>query len=345
MASTSRLISSGGFDPVSLAGSVTLLCVVIAMAACGPIGGVARDQQDPSLTTAETAFHPTDTLQLELATGTTFNEARAAAVDPFGVIYVADAGDHVVVKLSSTGAFEARLGGPGSREGEFDEPTGVEATNGLVLFVADANNRRIQRFSRSNAYLGAIPLVDAGRANPNSRVTYRRDDGDMNGFNTGRPISVASSDSKEIYAIDSDRNVVLKWDADLRLVDIIGDVGAGRGSIADPTDLALGPDSQVYVADRGRRGIVVFDQYGSHVRTLGEGRLTDLRAVAVGEESVFVGRSSDVVVYSRNGTFLGVVDVLLDEPVVDLTFANRQTLLVLTPTHLYRTAVPVHFER
>ena len=310
------------------------------LAACSAAPAVLHDQTDSMRGPAVTHAPPSDTLHLEPVSHTAFDDARAMAVDPLGFIYVADAGRHVVLKLNATGALEAVIGGPGSREGEFDEPSGVEATNGLVLFVADANNRRIQRFSRSNAYLGSIPLMHAGQANPDSRVTYRRGDGDVEGFSTGRPTAVVSSGSKEVYAIDADRNVVLKWDEDLRLAAVIGDVGAGRGTLAEPVDLALGPRSLVYIADRRRAAIVVFDQFGSYVRAFGDGRLADLRSVSVAEEAVFAGHARHVSLYTLNGTFFGTLALAMDEALVDL-IVTRESLFVLTPRRLFRAPAPV----
>lgn len=313
------------------------------LSGCSPTPATLQDQPNSVLDRTEPPLLRSDTLQLDVVSRAPFGEARAMAVDPLGFIYVADAGKHVVVKLNETGALEAVIGGPGSREGEFDEPSGVEATNGLVLFVADANNRRIQRFSRSNAYLGSIPLVHAGQASPDSRVTYRRGDGDVDGFSTGRPTSVVSSDSKEVYAIDSDRNVVLKWDEDLRLATVIGDVGAGRGTLAEPVDLALGPRSLLYVADQGAATVVVFDLFGSYVRAFGGGRLADLQSISVGEEVVFAGHTNQISLFTLNGTFVRAIAIGLDEPLVDL-FVAGPTLFVLTPTRLLQTPLAALIE-
>ena len=310
------------------------------LAACSATPAALSDQIEPIRGPAEAHAPPSDTLQLAPVPHTAFDDARAMAVDPLGFIYVADAGRNVVSKLNATGALEAVIGGAGSREGEFDEPSGVEATNGLVLFVADANNRRIQRFSRSNAYLGSIPLMHAGQANPDSRVTYRRGDGDVEGFSTGRPTAVVSSGSKEVYAIDADRNVVLKWDEDLRLAAVIGDVGAGQGTLAEPVDLALGPRSLVYVADRRRAAIVVFDQFGSYVRAFGDGRLADLRSVSVSEEAVFAGHARHVSLFTVNGTFFSTLALAIDEPLVDL-IVTREHVFVLTTRRLFRASAPI----
>ncbi len=328
--------------------TLRFLCLVLPavgwLAACGGTASSVRDVPDAFPGSSPAFFTPSDTLRLEAVPDVRFGGARAVAVDPFGIVYVADAARHVVVKITATGALEAVLGGPGSREGEFDEPSGLDATNGLVLIVADANNRRIQRFSRSHAYLGSIPLAQAGAGSSDSRVTYRRGEGDVDGFGTGRPVAVVSSESKETYAIDGDRNVILKWDENLRPAGEIGDLGAGRGTLAEPVDLAVGPRSQLYVADRGRRAVVVFDEFGSFVRALGESRLTGLRSVAVGHGVVIAGQADRVTLYDVSGTLIGSMAVDLDAPLVDLVIDERRTLFVLTPTRLYRAPIPMPIE-
>lgn len=280
-------------------------------------------------------FVPMDTLTPVRLPGAAFDDARALASDPLGFLYVADAGRHVVVKLQASGAVETVLGGPGSREGEFDEPSGIEPTNGLILFVADAGNHRIQRFSRAHAYLGSIPLTAAGEVGPSSRVTYRRGDGEAEGTNSGRPTAVATSDAKEIFAIDADRNVVLKWDENLRLAAVIGDVEAGRGALSNPVDLDVGAEGRLYVADRGRREVLVYDAYGSFVRTIGAGRLEQLRAVAASDSTIFAGHDRRLTVFSPEGNFHRAIHLDLPAPIVDLTFSPNGTLYLLTPNHLY----------
>lgn len=306
------------------------LVVILAMM-LGACAGNLRSEQSAGTASLESVR--VDTLKPLPIPGAVFQDARAVATDPLGFLYVADAGENVVRKLRPSGAVETVLGGPGSREGEFDGPSGVEPTNGLVLFVADAGNHRIQKFSRSYAFLGSIPLTATDETSPSSRVTYRRNEGD--GFATGRPMAVASSDSKELFAIDGDRNVILKWDENHRLSAVVGDVESGRGTLAHPVDLVIGPRSDVYVADRGRRAIVVYDAFGSVIRTIGEGSLQNLRAVAVGAEHIYAGLENSIILYGSDGGLEQAFHLSLDEPLVDLTLGERGTAFILTARQLY----------
>lgn len=299
------------------------------------IGGCSGRPVSDTAALEHVGLQNVDTLRPAPVPGAEFDDARAVAVDPLGFLYVADAGRDVVVKLAVDGAIETVLGGPGSREGEFDEPSGLDPTNGLILFVADAGNNRIQKFSRSNAYLGSIPLMAEHDGRSSSRITYRRNDGEVDGFASGRPLAIASSDAKDLFAVDADRGVVLKWDENLRLEADIGGTGAGRGMLTAPVDLTFGARSTLYVADQGRRAVVAYDAFGSLVRTIGEGRLAGLRAVAASEDRVFVGLEEVVVVYDARGRLLEAFHIQLDAPLVDLAAGPRDVLYLLTRRRLY----------
>lgn len=282
--------------------------------------------------TPPVAAQPIDTVKAAPLPYDELDDAQAIEADPFGALYVADAGRHVVVKLDTSGAFIERIGGPGSREGAFDRPLDVDPTNGLVLLVADTGNNRIQLYSRSHAFLGSIPLT-AGEA---AQVTYRRQDVDQRSMGTGRPISVASFGSNEIVAIDSDRNAVLKWNENRRLTRVIGDVDAGEGMLAEPVSLWTDDESLIYVADRGRRAILVFDHFGSYVRTIGAERLAGIVAVSGYDDEVFAVFPDRIQIYNREGRIERTIVPSIREAIVDVTAADDARLFALTAGRVYR---------
>ncbi len=264
-----------------------------------------------------------------------FDDARGIESDPFGALYVADAGRHVIVKLDTTGLLVERIGGPGSRESSFDRPMDVDPTNGLVLLVADAGNGRIQLFSRSHAFLGSIPLT-RGRPGDDGRITYRRRDVDPRSGTTGMPIAVASFGSNEIAAIDADRNVVLMWNENRSLTAVIGDVDAGSGVLGEPVSLWADTESQLYVADRGRGAVLVYDQFGSHTHTIGAGRLAGLVAVAGHQEEVYAVTADAIHVFDRRGRFLRELRPMISERLVDVAATGNGALFAVTANRVYR---------
>jgi DNA-binding beta-propeller fold protein YncE len=84
---------------------------------------------------------------------------RGLAYDPAGGrAAVADTGHKRILMLSPAGAFRAEHGGPGSQAGRFDEPVGLAFGPDGSLHVADAWNRRIQRFDASLQGTGEWPV-------------------------------------------------------------------------------------------------------------------------------------------------------------------------------------------
>lgn len=278
---------------------------------------------------------PVDTVTAVRVPHIGFEDARAVGADPFGALYVADAGRHAVVKFDTTGASIAVIGGPGSREGAFDEPTDVDPTNGLILLVADAGNRRIQLFSKALAFLGAIPLTRSDEGTL-SGITYRRGDRETRDLSTGVPIAVASSGTNEIFAVDADRRAVLKWNENRRLTRVIGDVDAGPGVLGDPVSLWVGEESLLYVADRGASRVIVYDHFGTFVRTLADGRADGVRAVSGDDARLFIALKDAVLVYEDTGRFAGTIVVRMPEEIVDLTTTRDGALFILGATALYR---------
>jgi DNA-binding beta-propeller fold protein YncE len=79
------------------------------------------------------------------------------AVAPDGTVYVAGYWDshpkpyggyqiHLIERYSATGQFLGRWGSGGSEDGQFDVPSGVAVTLDGTVYVADADNYRVQAF-------------------------------------------------------------------------------------------------------------------------------------------------------------------------------------------------------
>src|SRR5216683_627532 len=78
------------------------------------------------------------------------------AIDAQGTIYVADAGDNTIKKLSPTGQLLATWGRTGSAPGELSWPEGVAIDAQGNVYVVDANNSRIQKFSSTGTLLAVF---------------------------------------------------------------------------------------------------------------------------------------------------------------------------------------------
>jgi hypothetical protein len=289
----------------------------IVLAALVGIGGCTAP---PALVAGGPALG--DTLAVE-AVGPIFEDARAVALDPTGALTVADAGAATVLVLEANGSLRSTLGGPGTGDYAFLDPSGVDPGNGLVLTVADTGNGRLQRFSRDGRLLDSTPVP-----------TARDRAGEEEPRGEGRPVAVAAAVTGELYAVEETGGVVLRWDDRRRFDRVIGGMEAGEGALRSPVGLALGPDGRLFVADRGHAAVLVYDAFGQYLRRIADGQLGGVVAVAVLGDRLAVVLPRAVRLYGLDGRPLDVLVPTTDASLVDVAGAGG-TLYVLTRNRLF----------
>ena len=183
-------------------------------------------------------------------------------------------------------------GGRGSDKGQFDAPTGIAVdANGNVL-VADTNNGRIEKFSPSGVFLGAMGIKGAGYGQ------------------LGAPNGIAIDRAGNIYAADASKHVVEKLAPDGT---VINEWKGPAPGFYGPRRIAIGPDQSVYVVDQGHTRIVKFNPDGQVLavwgsKGKGDGQFDDPTSVAVDPASgkVYVADpiNKRIQVFDRNGKFL-----------------------------------------
>jgi sugar lactone lactonase YvrE len=91
-----------------------------------------------------------------------FNRARALALSPDGLLYVADACNHRIQVFTRSGELVRVFGEPGSKPGQLQYPYDVCFAPNGTLYVAERGNHRIQKFDKEGRSLGT--WGQAGRA-------------------------------------------------------------------------------------------------------------------------------------------------------------------------------------
>ncbi len=192
---------------------------------------------------------------------------RALALGPEDYLYVADSGNHRIVRFDPQGQFLA-WGGPCTLDddnpclGQFSEPWGVAVDQEGRVYVADTWNHRIQVFDASGNFLGQWgdgALVDV-EADPRGR------EGIPYGFYGPRGVAVDSQG--RVYVTDTGNERVLVYEISADASSQIqatylyqfGQAGPGPGEFLEPVGIAVDAADRVYVVDTLNARVQVFVQ-------------------------------------------------------------------------------------
>jgi DNA-binding beta-propeller fold protein YncE len=191
----------------------------------------------------------------------------------------------------ATPAVNMFTGGKGSGRGQFDWPRGIASDAKGNIYVADANNGRLQRFSDDGEFLSAFGQIGEGEGEfkePSGIAVDRRGN-----------VYVADFLNRRVQKFNPDGTFSAQW--------------RGPDQNFAPRDLAVGVDNSLYVADEGGARIVKFAANGKVVgsfgtRGSGDGQFGQITSVAVDDKSdrVFVAdpRQRRIVVFDRKGQFI-----------------------------------------
>jgi hypothetical protein len=185
-----------------------------------------------------------------------FQDAVAISTDQFGNTYVVDKGGPSVVKYGEKGDSLGVISGFGREQYQFDLPLDVDARLTNVIFIADHNNHRVERYTKDFAYSATI---------------QRRQD-DQENLNFGYPKQIAADDAGSIYVIDGENKRVLRVNSSLRPERVLGAnmrMNIPGGSFYDPKLLTVDGNNNVIVFDDARAHFVVFDELGNVIKTRG----------------------------------------------------------------------------
>jgi len=188
-----------------------------------------------------------------VGTAASFNGPTGVAVDSAGNVYVADAGNNLIRKISPSGVVTTLAGNGnlngGSSDGvgtaaSFNTPTGVAVDAKGIVYVADAGNNLIRKISPS----GIVTTL----AGSGAQGSVNSDLGIYASFNG--PTGVAVDKEGNVYVADARNNLIRLITPSVFTLAGNGAVGSanGKGSVAsfnNPQGVAVDAAGNVYVAD------------------------------------------------------------------------------------------------
>lgn len=195
------------------------------------------------------------------ATGTAaqFSAPRGAAVDAAGNVYVADANNHTIRKITPAGVVTT-IGGTAGSQGYADGTTGTKFAEPFSVAVDTSGNVYVAD-TLSNAIRKITPAGVVSTLAGNGRQGSSDGTGAAAGFNEPRGVAVDSSGT--VYVADYQNQTVRKITAagvTTTLAGTAGSIGStdGTGAAArfkSPNGIAVDSTGTVYVSDTGNRVI------------------------------------------------------------------------------------------
>lgn len=214
----------------------------------------------------------------------------ALALDPDGNLYLADTGNHRIIKSDAQGRLLREAGGFGFGNEQFDRPVDLWAGNGLDVFVADYNNQRLQRYDKDLNFISSYSSGDFWEEN----------------LRFGYPAAVALSPQGELFIADHEFKRLLRFDAFGKPKASFADFNWGEGGIERPAKILISARGEIFVSDSMRQAVMIYDAFGNFTGKLGEGLLERPCGLAEWRELIFVADRSRrrIAGFTRTGDFV-----------------------------------------
>ncbi|MDZ7370305.1 MAG: NHL repeat-containing protein [candidate division KSB1 bacterium] len=181
-----------------------------------------------------------------------FLRPLSLSVDAQGNIYVLDYTAHRLQKFSPQGNLLTFVGGFGWNARQFQFPQKVFVYNSLDVFVADYENKRIERYDKD------LNWVASYYPDPNRPLQLQ----------FFFPRAVCISLHGDFIIIDGEYNRVLKYNARFEPEISFGDFDWGKGRLVEPASVVVTKKDLIVVTDPGDRDVKIYDYFGNFLLSL-----------------------------------------------------------------------------
>lgn len=229
-------------------------------------------------------------------------EATGIDVDSAGNVWIADWQNNRVSVFDSEGEFLDSFGSQGTGEGQFNRPDALDIDAAGNVWVGDQNNDRIQRFDLAGQYVDEFGTPGSGEGQ----------------FNFTWPMGLHADDQGHIWVSDNLNHRIQRWTipnektSHISHTGAYGEAGAADGQLQAPSDVAIGPEGDMWVVDTENDRIQHLDAQGGFLSKFGssgeaDGQLSEPTGIAIDAEGnlwVVDRANSRLQRFSPQGEFL-----------------------------------------
>lgn len=246
--------------------------------------------------------------------------AESLTIGFSGDIYIADTGNHRLIKLNSRGKYLQHIGGFGWRANQFDRPVDIVTVDGLNFYVADYHNQRIQRYGKNFEFVSSLGDSKIDR--------LASDQIGKSVLQISYPSGVAVTSLGDLFFTDGEKGEVYKINRFGNIDAVFGGFTNATGSLHRPGKLCV-TKNYVYVADENK--LVVYDYFGNYMQTVGEGILKKVTDVTVDRNGwIYVSDSerNTILIFNDHGEWIeSLTDFVLQLP-ASVDIWNQQLFIL-----------------
>jgi sugar lactone lactonase YvrE len=230
-----------------------------------------------------------------------FGYPMGIGVDSKGALWVSDTGNNRLQKWSagnyspaSIPTYISSFGSSGTGNGQFAHPGGDAVDAKGNLWVADENNKRVEKFNEKGEYLSSFGSAGSGNGQ------------------FSRPTDVAVDPKGNLWVSDAGNNRIEEFNEKGEFLKAIGTYGTGNLQFSAPESLTVDAKGNVWVGDTYNHRVQELNEKGEFVRVFGTygtgtGQIVESTGIAVdaaGNVWVADWGNNKVLEFTETGTFV-----------------------------------------
>lgn len=215
-----------------------------------------------------------------------FKSAISITTDFKGNIYVLDYETCEIIKYDGNLNELKRIGKKGWNNSEFFNPTHIDGTSGVNLFVSDKMNSRIQVFDLNLGFVNAI-MTDIESIEEKFRIR--------------KPICSILINSQDLYVIDGDDPRVVIFSNQKIPLTYFGSYQSGKVSLIKPKKMVKDSKNILYIFDEKRSQILKFDSFGGYISSI---NLDNIISLCIYNDFLYILTKDFIFIYDTiRGSF------------------------------------------